>query len=95
MVDDQSEDELADTGGGNPTEELGLAVRRARADRGWTQAELASRARVGRPWLSELETGKRTAELGRVLSVLDALGFAITLTDAPSTPGRIDLDDLL
>jgi HTH-type transcriptional regulator / antitoxin HipB len=75
--------------------ELGLAVRRARDDRGWTQAELASRARVGRPWLSELEAGKRTAELGRVLSVLDALGLAITLTGAPTTPGRIDLDDLL
>ena len=38
--------------------DLGLAIRRARADRGWTQADLADRANVGRPWLSELEGGK-------------------------------------
>jgi y4mF family transcriptional regulator len=74
--------------------ELGLAVRRARSDRGWTQAELADRARVGRQWLSELEGGKRTAEVGRVLAVLEALQLAITLEPAPTAHGKVDLDDL-
>ena len=75
--------------------ELGLAIRRARADRGLTQAGLADRAHVGRQWLSELEGGKRTAQLGRVLSVLEALQLAITLTTAPVGHGKVDLDDLL
>ncbi|MDZ7732547.1 MAG: helix-turn-helix domain-containing protein [Acidimicrobiia bacterium] len=74
--------------------ELGLAIRRARTDRGWTQSQLARRARVGRPWLSELEGGKRTAELGRVLAVLEALDLAVTLAPAP-TGGKIDLDELV
>ena len=75
--------------------ELGLAIRRARADRGWTQAELADRAHVGRQWLSELEGGKRTAELGRVFAVIEALQYAVTLTPAPAGHGKVDLDDLL
>jgi HTH-type transcriptional regulator/antitoxin HipB len=77
------------------TRELGLAIRRARADRGWTQTELADRAGVGRPWLSELESGKRRAELGRVLAVLEALQLVITLSPAPVSRSKVDLDDLL
>lgn len=65
------------------TRAFGAAVRRARKDRGMTQAELAAKAGVGRPWLSELETGKRTAELGRALSVLSALDVAVTFVPAP------------
>ncbi len=75
--------------------EMGLAIRRARSDRGWTQAELADRAQVGRQWLSEIEGGKRTAELGRVLAVLEVLQLAITLTPEPVSRGKVDLDDLL
>lgn len=74
--------------------ELGLAVRRARSDHRWTQAELAARAHVSRPWLSELEGGKRSAELGRVLAVLDTLHLAVTLAPAPDGgEGGIALDE--
>lgn len=78
------------------TRAFGFAVRRARKDQGLSQAELAARAGVGRPWLSELETGKRTAELGRALSVLSALDLAITFVPSP-TEGRsgIDLGQIL
>ena len=75
--------------------DLGLSIRRARADRGWTQADLADRANVGRPWLSELEGGKRTAELGRVLAVIEALQLVVDLTPAPAASGKVDLDELL
>ena len=75
-------------------QEFGRAIRRARSDRGWTQAQLAERAAVGRQWLSELEGGKRTAELGRVLAVVDALTLAVTLTPRPTARARIDLDEL-
>ena len=75
---------------------FGSAIRRARKEQGLTQEELAARAGVGRPWLSELETGKRTAELGRALSVLSALGLAIRFV--PSTSGdalTVDLGEII
>lgn len=77
--------------------ELGAALRRARQDRGLSQAELAARAGVGRPWLSEVESGKRTAEVGRVLLVVSALDLAVALVAAPEpADGRgIDIDALL
>ena len=63
---------------------FGSAVRRACKAQGLSQADLAARAGVSRPWLSELETGKRTAELGRALLVLSALDLAITLVPTPT-----------
>ena len=78
------------------TRAFGSAVRRARNERGLTQAELAAKAGVGRPWLSELETGKRTAELGRALSVLHALDLAIALIPSPTPDGSgVDLSQIL
>ena len=78
------------------TAAFGTAIRRARKDQGLSQAELATRAGVGRPWLSELETGKRTAELGRALSVVSALGLAVTLVPSPTTEGSgVDLGQIL
>lgn len=75
---------------------FGSAVRRARKDQGLSQVELAARAGVGRPWLSELETGKRTAEFGRALSVLSALDLAVTLVPAPGPEGPIvDLGQII
>jgi HTH-type transcriptional regulator / antitoxin HipB len=67
-----------------------------------TQAQLATRAKVGRPWLSEFERGKPTAELGLVLRLLDALELRLLVDDGdePSVRGQsearpIDLDALL
>jgi len=75
---------------------FGSAVRRARKDQGLSQVELAQRAGVGRPWLSELETGKRTAELGRALLVLNALDLAITFGPVPSPEGTtVDLGRII
>lgn len=78
------------------TRGFGAAVRRARKDQGLSQAELAAMAGVGRPWLSELETGKRTAELGRALAVVHALGLAVTFVPSPDLSGAVvDLSELL
>ena len=74
--------------------EFGAALRRARKTRGLSQAALAAKAGVGRPWLSELEAGKRTAELGRALSVLSALDLAISFDPVAQGEG-VDLDQLL
>ena len=73
--------------------EFGAAVRQARKDKGMTQQALAAGAGVSRPWLSQLESGKRTAELGRALWVLDALGLAVSLVpDSPCGGTGFDLD---
>ena len=77
--------------------DLGAAIRGARQDRGLSQAELAARAGVGRPWLSEVEGGKRTAEIGRILLVVNALDLTMALLPAPEPgDGRgVDIDSLL
>ncbi|MCP3937216.1 MAG: helix-turn-helix domain-containing protein [Actinomycetia bacterium] len=75
---------------------FGSAVRRARKDRGMSQVELAERAGVGRPWLSELETGIRTAELGRALSVLSALDLAVSFVPVAGLEGHaVDLGQII
>lgn len=79
---------------------LGAYVRNARRARGWTQANLADEAGVGRRFVIELEGGKSTAALGLTLRTLGALGLDVTV--GPSTAsgragrtGRVSLDQVL
>jgi HTH-type transcriptional regulator / antitoxin HipB len=53
--------------------ELGDAIQRRRLEIGWTQQDLAVAAGVSRLWVNEAEGGKPRAELGKFLSVLEAL----------------------
>lgn len=57
------------------TSSIGDAVRRARKGMGLRQDELAAAAGVGLRFLVELERGKPTVQLGRTLSVLNAVGL--------------------
>lgn len=59
------------------TSALGSAIRAARKRAGLSQEQLAQNAGVSRSWLSRLEGGKRTAEIGRILSVLHALKIGL------------------
>lgn len=59
--------------------ELGQVLRKARKAQGLTQAEFAGLAGVGTRFVSELERGKETAELGLVLHVLATAGVDVTL----------------
>lgn len=54
---------------------LGDLVRTARIAKDLSQQELADMAGVGRRFVSELENGKETLEIGRVLKVCQALGI--------------------
>jgi transcriptional regulator with XRE-family HTH domain len=63
-------------------ESLGQAIRHFRTEQGLTQAELAERAGLNRTYLSELESGKETEQLKRLLRVLRQLGVRITLDKA-------------
>ena len=55
-------------------QEIGAAVRKARLAQGLRQDQLAAAAGVGLRFLVELEHGKRTVRLDKVLAVLSALG---------------------
>lgn len=60
----------------NTTERLAEVVAEARHENGWTQAELARRAGVGRQFISDLEGNHPRAEIGKVLAVLQTLGLS-------------------
>lgn len=65
-------------------EQLGLALRTARKQLGLTQPQLALAAGVGVRLIVELEAGKPTLQLEKVLQVIDALGGEIQLHGLPS-----------
>ena len=59
--------------------ELGRAVRDRRRELGYTQAFLADYAGVSASFLSELENGKETIQIGKMLEVTSLLGMDICL----------------
>lgn len=61
---------------------LGDAIRHYRTAAGLTQAQLAERAGLQRSYLSELENGKETEQLKRILRTLRQLGVRMTLDEA-------------
>ncbi len=75
--------------------DLALHVRDRRRDLGLTQARLAEAAGVSRRWLSALESGKATAEVGLVLKILDALGLIVDIGPPRGRRDGVDLDDIL
>lgn len=58
---------------------IGLKIRELRKSQGLRQDQLAGAAGVGLRFLIELEAGKETAQLGKTLAVLNALGCKIEL----------------
>jgi y4mF family transcriptional regulator len=70
--------------------DLAADIRALRRDNGLTQAGLAAAAGVGLRFLIELEAGKPTLQLGKVMAVLDALGCDLRLEQrrglSPWTP---------
>lgn len=61
------------------------AVREGRAEAHLTQAQLATKAGVGRRFIVDLEAGHERAELAKVLGVLEALDIhAVALPTGPA-----------
>lgn len=58
---------------------FGAALREQRKSRGYTQAQVASIAGSSPQFLSALENGKETAELGRALRVAAVVGLDVAL----------------
>lgn len=59
------------------TAQLGAIIRFHRKTAGVRQADAAALAGVGTRLLSEIERGKATAEVGKVLQILDRLGLEV------------------
>ena len=59
------------------TKKLGTYIKNARKEQHLTQADLAIAANVGVRFLVDLENGKETAQIGKVINVCRALGITI------------------
>lgn len=57
------------------TADFGNAIRHYRKKRGYTQQELADGSGCSLMFISNLERGKETAEIGKALRVLATLGI--------------------
>lgn len=79
-------------------EAVAEAVREARGELGLTQAQLATKAGVGRRFIVDLEAGHDRAELAKVLTVLEAVNIHASVLP-PATkrtrPEDVDLDKVL
>lgn len=66
---------------------VGEVIRQTRKAQGLRQDQLAAAAGVGLRFLVELEAGKSTAQIGKALNVLAALGCTLTIkAPAADTP---------
>ncbi|MCP4686908.1 MAG: helix-turn-helix transcriptional regulator [Desulfobacterales bacterium] len=61
--------------------EIGRIVREKRKSIEFTQVDAAGMCNVGVRFFSELENGKSTLQVGKVLTVLARLGLEITISD--------------
>jgi y4mF family transcriptional regulator len=62
------------------TRDIGQYIRKIRKKQEITQIELAGLSNVGNRFIVDLEKGKPTCEIEKVLNVLNALGIHIELT---------------
>jgi transcriptional regulator with XRE-family HTH domain len=62
-------------------EELGRAIKQVRKLRGITQKELSMRTNTSEKFISNVENGKETAQLGKVLLLIRILDMGTRLID--------------
>ena len=63
------------------TEDISSLIKKRRKNLNLTQAECAAFCGVGIRFFSELENGKQSLHLGKVLQVLQTLGLKIHITE--------------
>ena len=69
-------------------EELGRIVKKERKAMALTQADLALTSGTGMRFISDLENGKPTCQIGKTLTVLKTLGLRLTLSAPNSSRER-------
>jgi HTH-type transcriptional regulator/antitoxin HipB len=67
-------------------EDLGAFVRQYRKTHGLSQAQLAARLQTTQKWISHLENGKSTAQIGLVLRALNEIGAKVAVTVEAEPP---------
>jgi HTH-type transcriptional regulator / antitoxin HipB len=68
--------------------DIGMIIGAARRHRGLTQSELARQLGVAQNWISEVENGKETAQIGKILSVLSFLGVRLEVEETWVKSGK-------
>ena len=68
--------------------DIGRLVRQTRKELGVTQKALALTSGTGLRFIIELERGKETAEIGKVLTIIQTLGIQLTLTPPAAATKR-------
>jgi HTH-type transcriptional regulator/antitoxin HipB len=69
-------------------QDIGKLVRETRKALDVTQKALALTSGTGLRFIIELEKGKETAEIGKVLTILQTLGIQLTLTPPAAATKR-------
>ena len=64
--------------------DFGAAIRARRVALGYTQTDVAEICNVSVMFVSRLERGKATAELGKALTVANAVGLDIAMSERGS-----------
>jgi len=65
----------------NNPEQLGAAIRARRRQLNVTQKDLAMTCGTGLRFIIDLEKGKPTCQIGKILQVLQALGLKLQIVD--------------
>ena len=63
------------------TMEFGRTIRNKRKKRGYTQAQLSEYTGFSTSFISDLENGKETVELGKALFLLQLLGLDLAINN--------------
>lgn len=61
------------------TEDIGKAIRTKRKSDGLTQVDAAALCGVGARFLGELERGKESAQIGKVIRIVQRLGLELLI----------------
>lgn len=72
--------------------QIGELVKSVRKQMGATQKDLAMTSGTGLRFIIELEQGKKTSQIGKVLTVLNTLGVRIILTPPVISPKAAELE---
>jgi y4mF family transcriptional regulator len=68
--------------------EIGAVIRQTRLKQGLRQDQVAAAAGVGVRFVVELERGKPTIRVAKMLAVLDVLGCRVEIVTPPPASGR-------
>jgi len=72
------------------SQEIGRLITRKRKEIGLKQEIAAGLSGVGTKFLSQMENGKETAELGKVLQVLNRMGLELYIFPRSANPLKVD-----